>query len=293
MEIINNPDRIHQISKRLLCSGGSIGMVPTMGALHEGHLSLVRRCIDQNGTTVVSLFVNPAQFGPAEDLERYPSDPEGDSRKLEELGVDILFMPDVESIYPDGFSTRIILGGITDKLCGAFRPGHFSGVATVVMKLFNIVRPSRAYFGQKDYQQTMVIKRAAEDLNIDTETIACPTVREDDGLAMSSRNLYLAEEERAAATIIYKTLIWAEERLRSGSSPAEVKSFMHKTLISEPLVSEVQYASLYNSATLDDLSPADATIENSKTLLLAVAVIIGGTRLIDNCLVDLGDSDKC
>lgn len=270
-----------ETSKRYLYNGKTIGFVPTMGALHEGHLSLVKRARSENDIVVVSIFVNPIQFGPAEDFEKYPRDIEGDMEKLKREGVNILFMPDARSMYPEGFSSYITVKDLSDKLCGAFRPGHFSGVATVVCKLFNIVKPVAAYFGQKDFQQTVIIKRMMEDLNMDVDIIVCPTVRENDGLAMSSRNVYLNHEERRAAAVIYNTLLSASKMIKSGAlNSLDVRKHMHDMLKAEPLISEIQYAGLYDTNTLDELN------EFKKQNLLAIAVKIGSTRLIDNMLVE-------
>lgn len=268
-------------SRKYFLQNRTVGLVPTMGALHEGHLSLVRRARDENDVVVASIFVNPLQFGPGEDLDKYPRDLEGDMEKLERAGADILFMPDPPSMYPEGFSTSVTVAGISEKLCGAFRPGHFTGVATVVLKLLHCVFPTRAYFGQKDYQQTVVIRRIAEDLNLGVELVICPTVREHDGLAMSSRNLYLQPEERRAATILYKTLDSSAHMIRTVTADAgEVNNHMLFLLKGEPLVSEIQYAGLYDPETLDPVATA-----GSKTLL-AIALKIGSTRLIDNMLVE-------
>src|SRR5208337_1498749 len=206
METIRMPRIMQETSKRHLCSGKTIGCVPTMGALHEGHLNLVKRAKSENDIVVVSIFVNPLQFGSGEDFGRYPRDLENDMEKLRASDTDILFVPEGKSLYPDGFASHLTVEGISGRLCGAFRPGHFTGVVTVVCKLFNIVKPTRAYFGQKDFQQTVVINRLVEDLNMDIEVVTCPTVRESDGLAMSSRNAYLSAGERAAATVLYKAL---------------------------------------------------------------------------------------
>lgn len=282
METIRIPRIMNETSRRYLLRGKTIGFVPTMGALHEGHLSLVKRAKSENDITVVSIFVNPTQFGPNEDFDKYPRDMEGDMEKLKKEGVDILFMPDTDAMYHKGFSTYITVKGLSDKLCGAFRPGHFTGVATVVCKLFNIVIPTRAYFGQKDFQQTVVIKRMIEDLDMNIEMVICPTVREDNGLAMSSRNAYLGEEERKAAAIIYRTLLCASQAIRSGNCrPQDIKKHMNDMLKSEPLISEIQYAGVYDTNTLDELN------EFKKQSLLAVAVKIGSTRLIDNMLVEV------
>ncbi|MBA3061032.1 MAG: pantoate--beta-alanine ligase, partial [Nitrospirae bacterium] len=201
MEIIRIPRIMHDTSKGHLLHGRSIGFVPTMGALHEGHLSLVKRSKEENDITVVSIFVNPLQFGQSEDFDKYPRDIEGDAEKLRKEEVDILFVPDKSLLYPEGFLTQVDIGKLSEKLCGAFRPGHFRGVATIVAKLFNIVSSTRAYFGQKDFQQAVIITKMAKDLNMGIDVVVCPTVREHDGLAMSSRNLHLSEEERKAAAV--------------------------------------------------------------------------------------------
>ncbi len=286
MEIIRDVKMMQQTGRSFGMEDKSVGFVPTMGALHEGHLSLIRRCKEDNEITVVSIFVNPAQFGPSEDFNGYPQDPESDMMKLEDLGVDLLFFPEKGNIYPDGFSTHISVEGLSDRLCGLYREGHFRGVATVVAKLFNIVNPDRAYFGQKDYQQALIIKRLVRDLNFDLEIIVCPTVREEDGLAMSSRNLYLSEEERAASAVIYRTLIEAGEMIRSGSPMSDVGRFMELQLKGAPMIREIQYASVYDPETLEDISMTDVNIYVRKRFLLALAVFIGKTRLIDNILVE-------
>lgn len=280
MELIRIPRIMKEISKNLRAKSKSIGFVPTMGALHEGHLSLIKRAKEENDITVVSIFVNPIQFSQGEDYDRYPRDLEKDSKKLRDLGIDFLFYPDADSLYPEGYSTYVNVENLSNKLCGKFRPGHFRGVATVVCKLFNIVNPTRAYFGQKDYQQTLIIRKMVEDLNFDVEIIICPTIREQDGLAMSSRNTYLNEEERKAARIIYKALTEGEKLLRSQINPADVTQRIQEILKREPLVREIQYAGVFDPQTLDELK------ERSEAYLIAVAVKIGDTRLIDNLLVD-------
>ncbi|MBI5187736.1 MAG: pantoate--beta-alanine ligase [Nitrospirae bacterium] len=280
MEIIRIIRIMQDTSKGHLLHSRSIGFVPTMGALHEGHLSLVRRARQENDITVVSIFVNPLQFGPLEDFERYPRDIEGDTAKLREEEIDILFLPDTSLIYPEGFSTYIEVEKISEKLCGAFRPGHFRGIATVVTKLLNIVKPTRAYFGQKDYQQAVIIKRLVKDLNMDVDIVVCPTIREHDGLAMSSRNTYLNKTEREAATVIYRCLTEASDLIRSGIiNGIYIKGLMHERLLKEPAVSGIDYAGVYDPETLDEL------LEIKGDALLAVAVKIGDTRLIDNMLV--------
>jgi len=281
MRIIKNIKEMQATSMGLLREGKTIGFVPTMGALHEGHLSLLRAAKKDNDIVVVSIFVNPLQFGPGEDFERYPRDLEGDSEKLRKEGVDILFFPDMREMYPSDFRTYVEVEGLSEKLCGAFRPGHFRGVATVVTKLFNIVKPSRAYFGAKDYQQTVIIKRLVNDLNMDIEVIVCPTVREPDGLAMSSRNLYLNPEERRAALVIYRTLQEVAGLIKKGEKNPEVlKMHALKALGSEPLVSSIDYAGIYDPESLEEVS------EIKGRVLIAIALRIGQTRLIDNIMVE-------
>jgi pantoate--beta-alanine ligase len=280
MEIIRNPRIMQDTSFTAILRGQSIGLVPTMGMLHKGHMSLIRQSRAEDHITVVSIFVNPTQFGPGEDYEQYPRDPESDIEKLREASIDILFMPDAEHMYPDGFSTTIEAGEISKKLCGAFRPGHFNGVATVVLKLLNIVMPERIYMGQKDYQQSLVIRRLIRDLNMRGEVVTCPTIREEDGLALSSRNSYLKPDERKAAAIIFKSLSEAAEMIKSGyPTPEEVSELINKTLSSEALISGVQYAGAYDSESLEELKSFDG-----KTVV-ATAVKIGDTRLIDNILI--------
>jgi len=272
---------MQETSKKHFSRGKSVGFVPTMGALHEGHMSLIKRAKSENDTVVVSIFVNPLQFGRNEDFGMYPRDREGDREKLQSWGADILFAPDDAVIYPAGFLTGVEVQELSGRLCGAFRPGHFRGVATVVCKLFNIVRPTSAYFGQKDFQQSVIIRRMAEDLNMGVDVTVCPTMREPDGLAMSSRNAYLSPAERKASTILYRTLTAASEMIRSGAAgAAEVKEMMQASLTSEPLIAEIQYAGIYDPATLLDRD------EIGKQNLLAISVKIGGTRLIDNMLAE-------
>ncbi len=287
MEIIKSAEEMQSRAKALRKEGKTIGFVPTMGALHEGHLSLVRRAKEENDITVVSIFVNPTQFGPKEDFNRYPRDLEGDSQKLASLGVDILFYPSVEDIYPEGYRTYVTVEELSDKLCGAFRPGHFRGVATVVTILFNIVMPHRAYFGLKDYQQSVIIRRMVRDLRMDIDIVACPTVREPDGLAMSSRNTYLNEKERKSATVLYRALKEAEKVLLSGGSFQSARERMQETIREEPLVRQLQYASIYDPETLDELSDRDYQKYRGREVLLAVALYLGPARLIDNLIVRL------
>jgi len=255
---------------------GDVGFVPTMGYLHEGHLSLVRAARDANPNVVASIFVNPTQFGPGEDFDRYPRDEDRDLSLLRDERVDVVFMPSVEEMYPDGGSTFVVVEGITDVLEGAHRPTHFRGVTTVVAKLFNIVQPTRAYFGQKDAQQLAVIRKMMRDLLRDIEIVALPTVREPDGLAMSSRNAYLSPEERQAALVLSKALGRAKELFDDGVRNADpIRSAMNDLLGAEPLA-RVDYVSVADTETLQELE----TIAGNA--LVSLAVRIGKTRLIDN-----------
>lgn len=255
---------------------GPVGFVPTMGYLHEGHMVLARRSIQDNHHTVVSIFVNPAQFGPQEDFQRYPRDPEHDLALLAAEGVGLVFMPSVSEIYPPGFETYVEPGEIARRLEGASRPGHFRGVATVVLKLFNIVQPARAYFGQKDAQQVAVIKKIVHDLDVGTEIIPVPTVREADGLAMSSRNVYLSPPERRAALCLWRALQTARDIASKGENRAEaVRQSMRAIIEAEPLA-RLDYVSVAGSQALQELE------EVQPGALLSMAVWIGRTRLIDN-----------
>ena len=253
-----------------------LGLVPTMGALHEGHLSLVRRARSDNATLVVTIFVNPTQFGPNEDLAAYPRDTERDIALLESEGADVVFMPTSEEVYPAGFDTWVSVEHASAPLEGEHRPGHFRGVATVVCKLFNIVRPDRAYFGQKDAQQLQVIRRMNADLNLGVELTAMPTVREPDGLAMSSRNAYLSPAERGAATVLFAALTAARQLYESGARDASaLREAMRQTLAAEPLA-KPDYVSVADPDTLAELERIDGPA------LASLAVRIGTTRLIDN-----------
>lgn len=259
---------------------GTVGLVPTMGYLHEGHLSLVRRARAENDHVVTTIFVNPMQFGPSEDLARYPRDLPRDLALLESEKVDLVFAPDVAAMYPPGFGTFVDAGPIATPLEGAVRPGHFRGVATVVCKLFNITTPHRAYFGQKDAQQTLVIRRMTLDLNLPVEIVVCPIVREPDGLAMSSRNVYLNPEERRAATVLFRALQAAQERFLAGERNGDaLRAAMRAVIDAEPLA-RPDYVSV---ADLDDLHELE---EVTTRALASLAVRIGTTRLIDNCLLE-------
>lgn len=277
MRVVRSVKEMQAISRSLFKTGREVGFVPTMGYLHEGHLSLVRRARSENDVVVVSIFVNPTQFGPNEDYERYPRDEKRDRKLLEEEGVDYLFIPSVSEMYPEGYSTFVEVLGLTEGLCGAKRPGHFRGVATVVTKLLNIVFPTRAYFGEKDYQQLQVIKRLVRDLNIPVEVVGCPIVREEDGLAMSSRNTYLSPEERESALSLYKGLELAEELFESGErNPEVIKKRVEEFILSHPKVEKIDYVEIVDP---ENLKPVK---EVKKRDVIALAVFVGKTRLIDN-----------
>jgi pantoate--beta-alanine ligase len=253
-----------------------LGLVPTMGYLHEGHLSLVRLARAENRTVVVSIFVNPTQFGPSEDFTAYPRDMERDLRLLRDAGADLVFAPSAEEMYPDGFKTYVIVERITERLEGSFRPTHFRGVATIVLKLFTILQPDCAYFGQKDAQQLRVIRQLAADLNLSIDVHAGPTVREPDGLALSSRNVYLSPEERTAAAVLSRALRLAEQRYRDGErSGTRLREIMRAELAAEPLA-HPDYVSVADADSLEELDAVDGPT------LLSLAVRIGKTRLIDN-----------
>jgi pantoate--beta-alanine ligase len=255
---------------------GTVGLVPTMGYLHEGHLSLVRRARQECDHVVVSIFVNPTQFGPKEDLSRYPRDLDRDLGLLKPLGTDLAWLPTAESMYPPGYQTWVEVEAITRPLEGALRPGHFRGVTTVVSKLFNAVQPHRAYFGQKDAQQAAVIRQMTRDLSYPIEIVVCPIVREPDGLAMSSRNVYLDAGERKAATVLHRALTAAKNAFQSGERDAgKLRQIMQEVLATEPLA-EVQYVSCADYDTLEEL------VMVTWKALLSMAVLIGKTRLIDN-----------
>jgi pantoate--beta-alanine ligase len=259
---------------------GSVGLVPTMGYLHEGHLALVRQAVAENDHVAVSIFVNPTQFGPNEDYTSYPRDPERDLTMLREAAVTLVFMPGVGEMYPEGFQTYVEVTGVSQGLEGERRPGHFRGVATVVAKLFNVVQPDHAYFGQKDAQQVAVIRRMVADLAMPLQIVAAPTVRAPDGLALSSRNSYLTPEQRAAAPVLYRALTAAQARYDSGvRSPDELRAVMEQALAAEPLA-QIEYVSAADAMTLVELrGPSD------RPILLSMAVRIGRTRLIDNLLL--------
>lgn len=260
--------------------GRVIGLVPTMGALHEGHTALVKRARQECSRVIASVFVNPKQFGPKEDYKKYPRDLEKDAEKLAAAGVDALFAPETTDVYPDGFRTYVNVEGIGERLEGRSRPGHFRGVATVVLKLFEIVQPNFAYFGRKDAQQVRIITEMARDLNLDSEIVVCPIVREADGLALSSRNAYLTGEERKAATVLHRALVAAGNELAGGVRDAmQLQTVMRRIIEAEPLA-VVDYAEIVSA---DTFEPVVRVARPSYALL---AVFIGKTRLIDNLLIE-------
>jgi pantoate--beta-alanine ligase len=272
-------ETIAELRKLRLKLPKPIGFVPTMGYLHQGHLSLVKQARAENPSVVVSIFVNPTQFGPQEDFTRYPRDTKRDLALLEKEKVDLAFMPTAEEMYPTGFDSWVEVGKLAERLEGASRPGHFRGVATVVAKLFNIVQPDRAYFGQKDAQQLIVIKKMASDLDMHLEVIAVPTVREPDGLAMSSRNTYLNAEERKQATVLYQALKLAQKLYTGGEKDARVIRQQMTVLIDKQPLAKIDYISIANAETLDELDKI------KPPALVSLAVRIGKTRLIDNAVV--------
>ncbi|ACM61067.1 pantoate--beta-alanine ligase [Caldicellulosiruptor bescii] len=280
MVVVQKIQEMKEIAKKLKKEGKSIGFVPTMGYLHEGHLSLVRLSKQQNDITIMSIFVNPIQFGPNEDYDRYPRDFERDKSLAEKEGVDYIFYPSVEEMYPEDFKTVVSVKKITEIMCGKSRPGHFDGVATVVLKLFNIVNPDRAYFGQKDAQQLAVIKQMVKDLNLDVEIVPCPIVREQDGLAMSSRNVYLSEEERKSATVLYRALNLAKEMIEKGQKDvSSIKRAMEEMILKEKYT-KIDYIEFVNNDTFEIISKVEGKV------LIALAVFVGKARLIDNIVVE-------
>ena len=281
MRTVTTISEMRELSREARRGGKSIGFVPTMGYLHEGHLSLARAAKNECDLAVMSIFVNPAQFGPGEDLERYPRDMERDRRLAEAAGIDIIFAPSASEMYPEGFTTFVeVEGDLADRLCGAKRPGHFRGVATVVAKLFNVVAPDKSYFGQKDAQQAILIRRVVKDLDMPVEIRVLPIVREPDGLAMSSRNTYLSGEQRAEALALSRSLRHAEGMIRSGEvSASRLKDGMLK-ILAEGGGLKVDYVEIVDT---ESLRPVEAVRDNT---LIAVAAFVGGTRLIDNVIIE-------
>ena len=279
MKVIKKIDELKEVLKDFKKEGKSIGLVPTMGFLHKGHASLIKKAVEENDIVVVSDFVNPIQFGPNEDLEAYPRDINADSKLCEDLGADFIFNPEPSEMYRDK-KAFVDIEGLSDNLCGARREGHFRGVCTVCTKLFNIVGPNRAYFGQKDAQQLSIIKKLVFDLNIPVEIVACPIVREDDGLAMSSRNTYLSTDERKAALCLSKAIFEGEKMAKEGASVKEVLEKM-KELISSEKLAKIDYIQAVDLETIKN-------VDNfNKDTLVAIAVYIGKTRLIDNFIYEV------
>jgi len=270
--------------KKLKLKGKSIGFVPTMGALHNGHLALIKEARKENDIVVVSIFVNPTQFGPNEDYLRYPRPFKEDVKKCKEAEVDYIFAPDVETMYPDDYLTFVKVEKLSDILCGAFRKNHFRGVATVVLKLFNIVKPDIAYFGLKDYQQFIIIKKMIEDLNLDIKIKGIPTVRDLDGVALSSRNTYLSKEEREEATLLYKSLLGAKDLILNGErNSKKIKKFIYKKLTSGKIIKKknIDYISIVHPEKLEELKYIE------KEAVIALAVLVGKARLIDNIKIKI------
>ncbi len=279
MKVIKTIAQMKKLSNEWKKEGLKIAFVPTMGFLHEGHLALVRKAKELGDKLVVSIFVNPLQFGPKEDFREYPRDLERDLFLLEKEGTDAVFVPEAEEMYSPDFQTYVEVTKLTQNLCGAFRPGHFKGVTTVVLKLFNIVKPDIAIFGEKDYQQLQVIKQMVKDLNLDVEIVGHPTVREKDGLAMSSRNTYLSSSERHSALSLYKALLLAEKLVKEGEkNPQKIKKQLEEFIHSFPFT-KVQYIELVDPQTLEPVKTID------KSVLCALAVYVGKARLIDNKII--------
>ena len=282
MEIINRRQRMSSVARKIRREQDkTVGLVPTMGALHEGHLSLVREARRMCDVVVVSVFVNPAQFGPGEDFEHYPRDLTKDTALLTDYNVDYIFAPTVEEIYPKGFATYVNVEGLSEQLEGASRPGHFRGVSTVVTILLNTIRPDFAFFGQKDAQQALVIRRLVKDLAFDTEIVILPIVREDSGLAISSRNLYLTPDEQKSATIIHKALKQAKQAYKDGERNASrLIDVIRTTVESEPRA-RVDYVAVTDADTLEKVERVD-----DRPTLVALAAYVGKTRLIDNMILN-------
>jgi pantoate--beta-alanine ligase len=283
LETIHTIEWMKQVARQARGEGRSTGFVPTMGALHAGHLSLVRAALAESRPVIASIFVNPTQFGPSEDFQKYPRTFAADSKKLEDAGVDYLFAPEASEIYPPGFRTWVNVEGLSDRLEGRTRKGHFRGVTTVVLKLLEIVQPHRAFFGRKDAQQARIIQQMARDLHVDSEIVVCPIVREPDGLAMSSRNAYLNPRERNAATILFHALDDARAAISRGERDAlRLTAAMRETLRAEPLA-EIDYAELVDAETLEPVTRLRGVC------LALLAVRIGAVRLIDNLLIEERD----
>jgi len=268
-----------EFSRKQRAENRIVGLVPTMGALHEGHLSLIQRARAECSSVVASIFVNPTQFSPSEDFAKYPRNLPGDTAKLEDAGIDALFLPEAKDIYPPNYATYVTVEGLSDRLEGRLRPGHFRGVGTIVLKLLQIAQPHFAYFGRKDAQQAAIISRMAADLDLNSEIAVCPIVREADGLAMSSRNVYLNAEDRKAAPVLYRALQSAQKSLQNGvRDSASLQSAMHQVLASEPRT-KIDYAEVVNAETFQPI------VSISRNAYVLLAAKFGNTRLLDNMLV--------
>jgi len=279
MQVVRQIREMQKISDQLRQVGKKIGFVPTMGYLHDGHLSLVKKAKGLCDVVVVSIFVNPTQFGPGEDFKRYPRDEEGDGAKLEGEAVDFLFIPEAGDMYPSGYQTYVDVTEVSKGLCGDFRPGHFRGVATIVAKLFNIVKPDVAIFGEKDYQQLLVIRKMVEDLNFDIKIIPGVLIREEDGIAMSSRNTYLSPDERKRALILYRSLLKGKDLFQSGERRASALVRAVKESIASVDGVSLQYVEVRDAETLEKIESV------SKPAVIALAAIVGPVRLIDNIII--------
>lgn len=280
MEILRTVEAVRQWVGAQRKQGRTIHFVPTMGYFHEGHLSLMRRARADGGAVIVSIFVNPLQFGPNEDLAQYPRDFERDCQLAESVGVEAIFAPEVAAMYPEGFQTEVRVSELSKPLCGKSRPGHFEGVATVVLKLFHILMPDRAYFGMKDYQQLRIIQQMVRDLHLPVEIVPCPIVREPDGLAMSSRNVYLSPDARAAAVVLYRSLQWAQAQYAAGERDAiKLRTGVYEQIAAEPLA-RIDYVEVVDAETLQPIERIE------RPALVALAVFFGRARLIDNCLLE-------
>ena len=279
MKVVGTIKEVRELVKNWKKDVETVGFVPTMGYLHEGHGSLITKAREDNDKVVVSIFVNPMQFGPTEDLDSYPRDLEKDSRFCESLGVDLIFHPEPEEMYHEDFSSYVDMSVLTEELCGLSRPVHFRGVCTVVNKLFNIVQPDNAYFGEKDAQQLAIIKHMVQDLNMDVNVVGCPIVREEDGLAKSSRNTYLSAEERKAALILSKTVALGKKLVAEGETDADVLVAKMKANIETEPLAKIDYVKAVNGLTMQQQKEIKAP------MLVAMAVYIGKTRLIDNFIL--------
>lgn len=283
MEIISSPEEVRKQVRKWKEQGLSVGLVPTMGYLHEGHKSLIDRAVSENDRVVVSVFVNPIQFAPNEDLATYPRDLARDSALCENAGAALIFHPEKEDMYFDDFCTYVDMDRLTEGLCGKTRPTHFRGVCTVVSKLFHIVEPDKAYFGQKDAQQLAVIRRMVRDLNFGLEIVGCPIVREEDGLAKSSRNTYLSKEERQAALVLHRSLEKGQELIKNGErKTAPIVAAIRESIETEPLA-RIDYVEAVDALSMENVE------EIAGEVLIAIAVYIGKTRLIDNFIIDGGN----